>query len=79
MTQLEGQAGCSPISGDISIGVQGFLYENGRIIQPVENVTLAGNFFEILFNIIGTGDIYQPEITHCFFPALLIDGLSISG
>jgi len=78
VTQLEGQAGCSPISGDISIGVQGFLYENGRRIQPVENVTLAGNFFEILFNIRASGDIYQPEITHCFFPALLIEGLSIS-
>jgi len=79
VTQLEGQAGCSPISGDISIGVQGFLYENGRRVQPVEKITLAGNFFEILLNIIGSGDIYQPEITHCFIPALLIEGFSISG
>jgi len=78
VTQLEGQAGCNSISGDISIGVQGFLYENGRRIQPVENITLAGNFFEILFNIRESGNIYQPEITHCFLPALLIEGLSIS-
>ena len=79
VTQLEGHAGCNPISGDISIGVQGFLFENGRKIQPVDNVTLAGNFFEILFNIKGSGNIYQPEITNCFIPALLVDGLSISG
>ena len=79
VTQLEGQAGCNPISGDISIGVQGFLYENGRRIQPVENITLAGNFFDILLNIRESGDIYQPEISHNFFPALLVEGLSISG
>ena len=79
VTHLEGQAGCNAISGDISIGVQGFLYENGRRIQPVENVTLAGNFFELLFNIRGCGNIYHPEIKHYFIPALLIEGLSISG
>ena len=79
VTQLEGQAGCNPISGDISIGVQGFLYENGLMIQPVENITLAGNFFEILFKIQAAGDEYQPEITSCFIPALLIEGFSISG
>lgn len=79
VTQLEGQAGCNPISGDISIGVQGFLYENGRKIQPVENVTLAGNFFDLLMNIQYFGDKYQPEISNCFIPALLIDGLTISG
>ena len=26
---------------------EGFLFENGRKIQPVENITLAGNFFDI--------------------------------
>ena len=79
VTKLEGQAGCNPISGDISIGVQGFLIKNGRRIQPVESVTLAGNFFDVLFNIKGCGNEYQPELTHCFIPALLVDGLAISG
>ena len=79
VTQLEGQAGCNTISGDISIGVQGFLFENSRRIQPVENVTLAGNFFEILSKIQAFGDTYQPEITNCFIPALLVEGFSISG
>ena len=45
VTQLEGQAGCNPVSGDISIGVQGFLLENGLRIQPVDSITVAGNFF----------------------------------
>ena len=79
VTQLEGQAGCNPVSGDISIGVQGFLLENGRRIQPVDSVTVAGNFFDVLQNIRASGNAYQPELTHSFIPALLIEGLTVSG
>ena len=79
VTELEGQAGCDPVSGDISIGVQGFLIENGRRIQPVDSVTVAGNFFDVLNNIRGYGNLYQPELTHIFIPALLIQEMSVSG
>ena len=79
VTELEGQAGCDPVSGDISIGVQGFLLENGRRVQPVDSVTIAGNFFDVLNNIRGYGNTYQPELTHLFIPALLIQEMSVSG
>ena len=77
VTQLEGHAGCNPVSGDISIGIQGFLLENGRRIQPVDSVTVAGNFFDVLQNIRGSGNTYHPELTHSFIPALLIEGLTV--
>ena len=79
VTELEGQAGCDPVSGDISIGVQGFLVEEGRRVQPVDSVTIAGNFFDVLNNIVGFGNSYQPELTHLFLPALLIQEMSVSG
>ena len=79
VTELEGQAGCDPVSGDISIGVQGFLIEKGRIVQPVDSVTVAGNFFDVLNKIRGYGNRYQPELTHLFIPALLIQELTVSG
>jgi len=79
VTELEGQAGCDPVSGDISIGVQGFLIENGRRVQPVDSVTVAGNFFDVLNNIRGYGNTYQPELTQLFIPALLIQEMSVSG
>ena len=79
VTELEGQAGCDPVSGDISIGVQGFLIEKGRRVKPVDSVTVAGNFFDVLNNIRGFGNRYQPELTHLFIPALLIQELSVSG
>ena len=79
ITQLDGAAGCNPISGDISIGVQGFLYKNGQQVQAVDSVTIAGNFFDLLLNIQGFGDRYQPNLSSRFIPALLVEGFSISG
>jgi len=78
VTKLEGGAGCNPVSGDLSIGVQGFLMKQGERVQAVEGVTIAGNFFDLLTNIQGIGDSYQPNLTSTFVPALLIDGLAIS-
>ena len=79
VTELEGGAGCNPISGDISIGVQGFLVEGGRRVQPVDGVTIAGNFFDLLRGIRARGRAYQPNLTSLFIPALLVDGLAVSG
>ena len=77
VTELEGQAGCDPVSGDISIGVQGFLIENGRRVQPVDSVTIAGNFFDVLNNLRGYGNRYQPELAHLFIPALFIEAMMV--
>ncbi|MDH4247825.1 MAG: TldD/PmbA family protein [Deltaproteobacteria bacterium] len=79
VTELEGGSGCNPISGDISIGVQGFLMENGRSVQPVDSVTIAGNFYALLKSIRARGDRYQPHLSSRFIPALLVDGFTISG
>lgn len=79
VTELEGGAGCNPLSGDISIGVQGFLVENGRRVQPVESVTIAGNFYELLRSIRARGDRYQPNLSSRLIPALLVEGFAVSG
>ncbi|HUJ76625.1 MAG TPA: TldD/PmbA family protein [bacterium] len=79
VTELEGGAGCNPLSGDISIGVQGFLVEGGRRVQPVDSVTIAGNFFDLLRAIRARGNAYQPHLSKLFIPPLLVDGLSIAG
>jgi PmbA protein len=79
VTELEGGAGCNPVSGDLSIGVQGYLVEGGRRVQPVDAVTIAGNFFDLLRNIRAVGDRYQPNLSNRFIPALLVEGLALSG
>ena len=78
VTELEGAAGCNPLSGDISIGVQGFWIENGQRKQAVDSVTIAGNFFDVLKAIRARGNTYQPNLSRLFVPAVLVDGLTVS-
>jgi len=79
VTELEGGAGCNPLSGDISIGVQGFLVEQGRRVQPVDAMTIAGNVFDLLRDIRALGSEYQPNLSRLFIPPLFVQGLSLSG
>jgi PmbA protein len=78
VTELEGAAGCRPLSGDISIGVQGYWVEQGRRVHPVDSLTIAGNYYNLLKSIRAVGDRYQPNLTKHFIPALLIEGLAVS-
>jgi PmbA protein len=79
IVKLEGASGCSAVSGEISIGAQGFLYENGVLQHGVEGITLSTNFFDLLKNIQGVGDTYNDTFSSYKVPDLLIDGVSVSG
>ena len=50
-------SGGNPVSGDFSFGAAGFLCRDGERIQPVRNVTVAGNFYEMLDRIAAIGDV----------------------
>lgn len=78
ITALEGAAGCNPLSGDISIGVQGLWVEHGQRQQPVDSITIAGNFFDLLKSIRARGHAYQPNLTRMFIPPLLVEDLVVS-
>lgn len=77
--KLEGSAACSAVSGEISIGVQGWLMENGQMVQPVDSITLNGNFFDLLKGIRGVSDSYSDTFSGVKIPDLLVEGLMISG
>ena len=77
VVKLEGSTGCNPVSGDISIGVQGFLIENS-VITPVDRVSLSGNFFDLLRKLEGLGDRYRPGVHSHFVPALLFSEMDLA-
>lgn len=54
VTELIGQ-GVNPVTGDYSRGAAGFWVEHGEIVQPVEEVTIAGNLKEMLSGIVTIG------------------------
>ena len=78
IVRLEGNSGCSSVSGELSIGAHGFWCENGIIQHPVDGVTLSGNFFDILKNIVAVGNEYRDPFASYKVPALAVSELSVS-
>jgi len=54
VTELLGH-GVNYVTGDYSRGAAGYWVENGEIVHPVEEITIAGNLRDMLANIVGIG------------------------
>ena len=79
VTKLDGGSACSGVSGELSIGAQGFLVEHGQLKQAVDAITINGNFFELIQNIQACSNAYQDVWSSSKFPDILVKKLSVSG
>ena len=77
VNKLEGGAGCSSISGEISIGMQGFLYENGRPVHPVDKMTISTNWFDLLPKISLFSNEYSDAFRSVRVPDMLVDDVFV--
>jgi PmbA protein len=55
VTEVMGQ-GINLVTGDYSRGATGFWVENGEILYPVEEITIAGNLKDMYQNIVAIGN-----------------------
>lgn len=66
------------VSGDFSVGFQGYWLKEGKRVQPLKSMTMAGNLHDLFGRLVGVGD-------DLFFygaygsPTLLFDQIVISG
>ena len=75
-------AGLNPISGDFSLLSSGFLVEDGKIVRPVDRITVAGNFLTLLKDIesVGSDVCVSPSGGGIIaLPSLLIRELMAAG
>lgn len=76
-------SGANPVSGDFSLLAKGFLVEGGEIARPVNQFTIAGNFYEVLKNIVALGDDLWFDLPSgagaCGGPSVLVEGISVAG
>ncbi|MFW5976307.1 MAG: TldD/PmbA family protein [Bacillota bacterium] len=83
VTKLQGlHAGANSVSGDFSLSAAGFYIENGKIKKPVEQITIAGNFIELLKDIEIIGKDLKmglPGNGHIGSPSLKVKELDIAG
>ena len=79
IVELQGtNAGINAVSGDFSLSAIGFLVENGKIGRPINQITLAGNLYEVLHNIEVVADDLHVKGT-VSSPSLKITALTVSG
>jgi PmbA protein len=80
ITEFAGlHSGASSVTGDFSLAAKGFMIENGKKSFPVEQITVAGNFFTLLKDIEEVGSDLKFPMSSIGCPSLIIKELSVAG
>lgn len=80
ITEFAGlHAGASAVTGDFSLAAKGFMIENGKKTFPVEQITVAGNFFTLLKDIEAVGSDLKFPMSSIGSPSIIVKELSIAG
>ena len=77
VSELMGQ-GVNIVTGDYSRGATGFWVENGEIVFPVEEITIAGNLKDMFNNIVAIGNDVDLR-TSLQSGSVLIEKMKIAG
>lgn len=72
-------SGVNPVSGDVSVGVEGILIRNGELTQPVREVTLASTLQRILGDISAVGSDLQWLPGGTAASTIVVDGMALGG
>jgi PmbA protein len=77
VTELLGH-GINLLNGDYSRGAAGYWVENGEIVHPVEEVTIAGNLRDMFRGVAAVGsDVIVRGAYRC--GSILIDSMTVAG
>jgi PmbA protein len=69
--------GANIVTGEYSQGASGFYIENGEIVYPVSEITIAGNLKTIFTHMVAANDLkFESSINS---PSLLIEKMTIAG
>jgi PmbA protein len=74
-------SGVNVISGEVSVGVNGRLIENGRLGRPVREVTIASDFLSLLASVddLGGDPRWIPLYGSVYTPSVAVRGITVSG
>ena len=64
-------------TGDYSVGCSGFWFENGAIVYPVSEITIAGNLLEMFAGLTPANDLEFRGATNA--PSVLLPSMTIAG
>jgi PmbA protein len=73
-------SGGDPISGEFSFGASGYLCKNGKRLQPVKGITVAGNFNKLICGISRIGaELKHNNSRTLFGPLIRFSNLAVAG
>ena len=72
-------SGANAITGDFSLAAKGFYIKDGKKEYPVDQITVAGNFFKLLKDIEEVGDDLKFPLSSVGSPTVIASGLSVAG
>jgi PmbA protein len=76
VTEMIGM-GINGITGDYSRGAAGFMIRNGKLAEPVAEITIAGNLKEMFLHLTPANDLVFKRGTDA--PTVRIDGMTMAG
>ncbi len=80
ITEVGGlHAGANAISGDFSLIAKGFRIHGGKQAEPVEQITVAGNFYELLKNIRAVGSDLEFKSGSIGSPSVDVGEIHVAG
>ena len=83
ITSCDGMFACADVvSGDFALISRGYLVENGRKESPVNQITIAGNFYDMIKEIRALGNDYRTMFTSAgafVTPSVFVKELVVSG
>lgn len=65
-------------TGDFSYGIEGFLIEDGKLTQPVNEMNVTGNMVTLWNSLVAVGNDPQPNRSWQI-PSLVFEGVDFSG
>ena len=68
----------NPVTGDFSYGIEGYLFEKGRIVRPVSGMLMTGNLLTLWSRLLAAGDDARPCQTK-LIPTLAFGEVDFSG
>ena len=80
LTEVTGlHAGANGVSGDFSLLSRGFEVKEGKKARAVEQFTVAGNFYQLMKDILAVGKELKFEGSPIASPAVLVKEISVAG
>ncbi len=80
VASLQGlHSGVNPVSGDLSVGVEGVRIRNGVLAEPIREGTLAGAIPRMLLDIVSVGADLEHQPGGSLVPTVVLDGLTLGG